>query len=225
LPSAGLNTAPAARKDAAVRSGGGSPPPPMKHKRFIRNYLLDRSLQLRYVLFVTVLSAGLCALFGYFIWQQKDVASQTIIDGINRADWIDPAMKGEIGRTLRDSDLGIVYKMVAFGCTLILVLTMFLIVMTHKVAGPLHKIASYFEKIKAGKLPVLTDLRRGDQFQDFFEKFKEMDETLRRRATEECRTYDRFLRACEGQSELSVELRQRLDETAQALKEKEESLV
>jgi hypothetical protein len=220
-----LNQAQTQRDPAAPRPATAPSSPTGKHKRHLKNYLLDKGLQLRYVVFVTVLSAVLCGTFGFLIWKQKDAASDTIIDGINRVDWIDAGMKADISKTLRAGDFGIVKRMAGFAAVLIVVLSMFLIVMTHRVAGPLYKIGMYFERMRDGRLSEITDLRKGDQFQDFFEHFKYAHQALRGRAREEIAVYERFIRACEAQPDLTVELRQKLDELATAKREKERSLV
>ena len=49
-----------------------------KHGRKISNYLIDKKLQLRYVVFVSALSAVICGTLGYLIWQQADVATNII---------------------------------------------------------------------------------------------------------------------------------------------------
>jgi uncharacterized metal-binding protein len=223
LPSAGIN--PATTSPAPTRAPLPSPPSQSsRHKRHLKNYLLDPSLQLRYVAFVTLLAAAICGVFGYLIWAQKSQASQVIIDGIRQVEWIDAAMKAEITRDLHASDVGILYKMGLFALGLILVLSGFLIVMTHKVAGPLYKVAHYFMQLRDNKVPTVTDLRRGDQFHDFFERFKEMNEAVRARTRSECDLYDRFLRACEQQSEIGLEVRNKLEGLAEAKREKEASL-
>lgn len=221
MPSVGLT--PVDASPQPTRAPASTPPTP-RHKRYLRNYLLDPGLQLRYIGFVTLLAAVICGVFAYFIWAQKNQASQVIIDGIRSVEWIDDAMKAEITRDLRASDRGIIWKMAGFGVGLVFVLSGFLIVMTHKVAGPLYKTGMYFSRLRDGQIPRVTDLRRGDQFHDFFEHFKDMNDALRLRTQHECDVYDRFLRACEGQPELSVELRGKLEELATTRKQKLESL-
>ena len=49
-----------------------------KYKRRISNYLLDKSLQLRYVLLVTILSGLISGSLGYLIYQQRHTASESL---------------------------------------------------------------------------------------------------------------------------------------------------
>ena len=60
--------------------GGATPPGPprQRHKRRLSNYLLDKKLQLRYVLLVTALSAVISGVLGTLIYQQMHLASQDV---------------------------------------------------------------------------------------------------------------------------------------------------
>jgi hypothetical protein len=44
--------------------------------------------------------------------------------------------------------------------------------MTHKVAGPLHKVSLYLAKMRDGRYDKVWNLRKGDQLVDFYEHFK-----------------------------------------------------
>lgn len=66
----------------------------------------------------------------------------------------------------------IVYVMVASGVLLTLGLAGFGIKMTHKVAGPLHKVTLYLGKLRDGRYDKVYDLRKGDQLVEFYEHFK-----------------------------------------------------
>jgi hypothetical protein len=202
-----------------------APAAPVKHRRYMKNYIIDKRLQLRYIGIVTLISAAISSILGYLIWIQRSEASQTIIRGVNSAEWVDPDLRNEIINTLQGSDIFVILRMAGVCVGLIVVLSMFLIVMTHKVAGPLYKFSMHFDQIKDGKLPIMYDLRKGDEFQDFFKKLKGMVETLRGRAQSDVAAYDTFLRACDaagasGQGELG----HGLDELRKLKKEKETSL-
>src|SRR4051794_26564088 len=69
----------AAPRPAAAPAPGGAPTGPrVKHKRKLSNYLIDRSLQLRYILIVTILSGVIAASLGYLIYKQRHAASASI---------------------------------------------------------------------------------------------------------------------------------------------------
>jgi hypothetical protein len=152
----------------------------MKHNRKLSNYLLDKKLQLRYVIFVTALSAVICGTLGYLIWQQADVATNTIREQL--ADT--PEMAKEVIASLKSKDQNLVLTMAGAGVGLVVVLSLFLVVMTHKVAGPLYKVTLHFERMSKGRLDTVWPLRKGDMLQGFFTKFQTMHSTVKARHVE-----------------------------------------
>src|SRR5262249_44450275 len=147
-------------------------PPPLKHKRYLRNYIIDKRLQLRYIAVVPLASAAICTPLGYMIWAQRAQASQTIRRSLAQAaDFIGPSQQAEILAHLAGSDTTVLVRMALVCGALILVLSGVLVVMTHKAAGPLYVIGGYFDKLFAGKLPLVHNLRRGDEFKTFHKKF------------------------------------------------------
>jgi methyl-accepting chemotaxis protein len=170
--------------------GGDAPkgPPADKtgpvYKRKLSNYLLDKKLQLRYILLVTILSGLIAGSLGYLIYQQSRVASEsleTTIAALTQGDpsWAD--LQAQEVAHLRDSDRALIYTMAGFGVGLVAILSAYLVIMTHKVAGPLYKVTMYFDRMARGKLGNVSALRKGDMLQDFFGNFREMHESVRTR--------------------------------------------
>ena len=151
-----------------------------KPKRKLSNYLLDKKLQLRYVIFVTALSAIICGTLGYLIWQQADVATNTIRQQLSET----PEMADEVIASLQSKDQNLIFVMAGAGLGLVIVLSFFLVVMTHKVAGPLYKVTLHFDRMRDGRLDTPYALRKGDMLQDFFTKFMNMHTTLKLRHVE-----------------------------------------
>lgn len=151
------------------------------YKRKLSNYLLDKSLQLRYILFVTAVSAIICGALGYLIYQQSVDASETIRNMTNS---YDPDLQAAVSAHLQSDDSSLVLIMVSIGIGLVVVLSMYLLVMTHKVAGPLYKVTLYLDKMRDGRLDQVWPLRKGDQLQSFYEKFQRMHTTVRARHVE-----------------------------------------
>lgn len=172
-------------------------PPRAKHQRKLSNYMLDKSLQLRYVLFVTILSAVIAGALGYMIYDQRRTASESIERDLKvltkSEDFQEQVVSG-----LQSDDEMLVYKMVVVGVGLVVILSAYLVIMTHKVAGPLFKISMYFDRMTEGRLGVVTPLRRGDMLQDFFSDFKAMHESIRARAISDVEVMDRALVALQG---------------------------
>jgi hypothetical protein len=154
---------------------------PTRHQRKLSNFLLDKKLQLRYVVVITLLSAVIAGLLGVMIFDQRRQSTQSIEHDLQElvADQEDVA---NITADYERQDRNLVYKMVGIGAGLAVILSLFLVVMTHKVAGPLYKTSLYFDRMAEGRLGTVTPLRHGDMLQDFFAKFKEMHDAVRGRA-------------------------------------------
>lgn len=207
-------------------AGSGRP-----YRRRLSNYLLDKSLQLRYVGFVTVLSAFICGTLGYLIWQQEHMASAQVLAAVDDTlcGMLDPAQCDEIKAELDDDftrhDTNLVLQMVAVGLGLGLVLFLYLVVMTHKVAGPLYKVSLYFEKMAQGRLGPTYPLRKGDMMQDFYEKFEDMHTAVRERFQSDNQVIGRFLEACaEAGVSRQGALGHQLDELETHHREREQAL-
>lgn len=166
-------------------------------KRQVRNYLLDKSMQLRYVLFVTVFTGALAAALGYMVYAQERQASESIIRTLESSGF-GPELRGQVVAQLGATDQNLVLIMGAVWLGMVVLLTLYLTVMTHKVAGPLFKVSRYFDEMAEGRLTPVYPLRKGDQLRDFYDKFKEMHDALRARQRKEIEAVGRFVQACEA---------------------------
>jgi hypothetical protein len=193
-----LSDLPKAKAVTGRAQTSGGKPAGKPYKRRMRNYLLDKSLQLRYVAFVTVLSAIICGALGYMIYRQENQASAQILETLDGmgddAYWNE--VQQQLGDDLSSRDTELVLTMIGVGIGLVLVLSFYLVVMTHKVAGPLYKVSGYFDKMAAGKLGEVWPLRKGDMLKDFYDKFKATHDTVRARHLEDNERVARLLEAC-----------------------------
>ncbi|MBX3157254.1 MAG: hypothetical protein KF773_14860 [Deltaproteobacteria bacterium] len=160
------------------------PTPAPKYKRKLSNYLLDKKLQLRYVLVVTILSGVISGALGYMIFQQSRSASESLEADLQELTQRtnNTALEQNVTNNLQSDDEELIKKMIGAGLGLIVVLSLYLVVMTHKVAGPLFKVTLYYDRMAEGKLGAVTPLRRGDMLQEFFSEFAAMHDAVRGRA-------------------------------------------
>jgi hypothetical protein len=203
----------------------GLSPPRAKHHRKLSNYLLDKKLQLRYVLLVTILSALISAALGYMIYDQRRTASESIehdLQALTQTDASHQEFQQQISRGLESDDQALIYKMAAVGLGLVVILSAYLVIMTHKVAGPLFKVSMYFDRMAEGRLGMVTPLRQGDMLQDFFGDFKDMHEALRARSNADLATMEQALLALRGSNE--ADLRGALDAFEQHLAQRKKQL-
>ncbi len=195
------------------------------HRRHLRNYLIDKSLQLRYVIVVTLVSAVIAGGLGYLLNRQETYASETIIKSMTNSGFMDHDLVQQVKESLHAQDRSQLTIMLIMGVGLMVVLSGYLVLMTHKVAGPLYKIGLYFDRMRDGKLPKVWPLRKGDQLVDFFEQFRAMDEALRLRTEKEIAALERFVTEAEkaGLPQAGA-LGHRVDEVRALIKEKQASL-
>ena len=171
------------------------------YRRHFSNYLLNKSLQLRYITLVTVLSAALSSVLGYMIWKQETRATDQVMRMIAEVECEDTPLEqceeyALIRGSLTERDTNLVLTMVGIGVGLVLILVLYLLIMTHKVAGPLYKVSMYFERMADGKMGQTYPLRKGDMLRDFYDKFQEMHEDVRARFQKDNELSGRFLKAC-----------------------------
>jgi hypothetical protein len=121
----------------------------------------------------------------------------------------------------------IMYVLVAVGLLLVVGLFGYGIKMTHKVAGPLHKVTLYFDKLSAGVYDEVYNLRKGDQLRDFYDHFKSAHGGLKQMQVEDIEVLRAVIERAEAEklAERSPEIAAALDDLRATLKRKEESLV
>jgi hypothetical protein len=203
--------------DPTAATGLPSPVPRSRHQRKLSNYLLDKNLQLRYILLVTLLSALISGALGYMIYDQSRLASESIERDLQVLT-VGDTSRLEFTSILAGKDQALIYEMVTLGLGLVVILSAYLVIMTHKVAGPLFKVSTYFDQMAEGRLGVVTPLRRGDMLQDFFGEFKAMHESLRARAQADVTALERALTALrDARGEADAAGRGKLDDALTAL--------
>ena len=214
--------------DVPKGSGGDGPKPKTPYKRKLSNYLLNRGLQLRYILLVTILSGIISGSLGYLIYQQRHAASESIerdLAALTRDDNSLKDFQQQVAAGMAAEDRALVYKMVGVGVGLVVILSLYLLIMTHKVAGPLYKVSMYFDKMSEGRLGNVWGLRKGDMLQDFFGNFKEMHEAVRTRAQSDVITMDSAASALRAKAAGNAELLAELDAFDKHLTQRKKNLL
>jgi hypothetical protein len=75
-------------------------------------------------------------------------------------------------KKLEDRRRLIFWVLIGVGSMLVIGLLFYGIKMTHRVAGPLHKVQLYMAKLRDGKYDTVYNLRKGDHLVDFYAHFK-----------------------------------------------------
>src|SRR5262249_50843303 len=98
--------------------------------------------------------------------------------------------------------------------------------MTHKVAGPLHKVALYCDQVTLGKYEATRSLRKGDQLVSFYDHFRQAHDALKRKQAADIECLRSVLAAAD-ETELGTRPRPlptRLDDRRTLLARKEAGL-
>lgn len=117
----------------------------------------------------------------------------------------------------------IVWVLFASGIFLCAGLAIFGIKMTHRVAGPLHKITQYFGKMQHGRYGQVYPLRKGDELVELYEHFKAAHDGVRRAEAADLARIRAVLAAAKGRTH-DPELASKLQALAEAADRKERSL-
>jgi len=192
------------------------------YKRKVKNYLLDVGLQLRYTATIVVIAIVLTAILGHRIYRATQDTSKVILwTGL-----VDPSTAQELQSQFAQSDRTVLFGIIGFGIILVLSISGVGILLTHKVAGPLYKISSFFGRIRDNRLgPAPAKLRKGDELQDFYSSFREMHQAVRGRVEDDVRVLEGALTSIEATPEgKSPGLQGALDQLRQLRKRKEDSL-
>jgi methyl-accepting chemotaxis protein len=153
---------------------------PDGQRRMIRNYLLDRRVQLGITAVMVVLTSLLTAGLG-MAWY-AEVRNASAVIQVNAMSVLGADTANALAAELARNDQKRLLMLVSFGVALALLVIGYGIVTTHRIAGPLFKMKRYLSDIEQGRLSQLRGLRRGDQLQDFFLAFERMHHALRDRA-------------------------------------------
>ncbi len=167
-----------------------------RHRRHLRNYLLDRQFQLRFTIVIVLIAGVLTAGLGYFWYDEMRTTSRVV--EVKALATMSDADVAKVKADLHSKDMIRLGILGAFGVAIAVVLAVFSIIFTHRVAGPLFKISRHHEDITRDNLKEMWDLRKGDQLQEFWAIFKEMHTALRKRQKADIEVLDRAMVALAG---------------------------
>ena len=189
-----------------------------KQKRKLRNYLIDRKVQLTITAVILAVTLGLTGLLGVFWYHEVRGASEVI--RLNAISAMGPEAAAALGAELEAADRLRLILLIVYGLLLAVCITAYGIVMTHRFAGPLYKIRKHMEDIAEGRLYGLWSLRQSDHLQDFFATFERMHSALRTRTRQDID----LIKSVIAGLETGVTPADQIAKLRQAIQAKEESL-
>ncbi len=159
-------------------SAQGSPAGP-KPKRHIRNYLIDKNFQLGWVLRVTLVTAVIVGIMGYFLYGTLAESTELMVMQAMAQEGMSPAAQEAF---IKQADSDKTHTLLTLGgglVGLVILLGLMTIVATHKIAGPAYKIRRLLSGIDGAHLQLWAKLRKGDELHQVFQEFDDMVQRLR----------------------------------------------
>jgi nitrogen fixation/metabolism regulation signal transduction histidine kinase len=145
-----------------------------------RTYIVDRRFQIKYTLMLMIGGAVISILFGVIAYLVAADVQQNLTHEVARfgSRGLDQTA---IDRLLKESTTTLLVLTVGITVLMTLALALLGVLITHRVAGPVHVMSNYVEALANGRYPLVRPLRKGDELKVFFERFQHALESLRRR--------------------------------------------
>ena len=142
---------------------------PARAKIGRRNYLIDRSFQLKYTIIMVVVGAAISLLFGAMMYQAHVEATQLM------------ELPNPYREAVASQDGTLLWLVMAIAAVMAIALGLFGVLVTHRVAGPIYVFSHYMRVLGEGKFPKLRPLRKGDELKGFYDVFDQAVSDLKAR--------------------------------------------
>lgn len=151
-------------------SVGNAEDPGLERKRRRLVPIVDARFQWKYTLLIASLGVGVTAIMGGFLYRAH-VTNTRVLELANEELRLQVA---------RNDQLFLLY-LVLLVVAMALVLSVWGIIVTHRISGPLYLVARYLGILGSGVYPDMRPLRKRDELQEFFMTFEEAVNALRTR--------------------------------------------
>ena len=139
----------------------------MKSKR--RNYFINKGFQAEFILKFCGLVAVGCVMFGAILYA---FSSRTLTTSFENSRLV---VKSTADYLLP----GLLFGGVIVGLLMAAVVSIVVLLMTHRIAGPMYRFERYAQKVGSGELSSVLKIRKKDQFQNFVSAFNKMTDDIR----------------------------------------------
>ena len=140
------------------------------NQRKLKNLLINPKFQLRYVVFTTMWGLIL-VLINAFIFYHFISENYEVFIELN--DITDEAKK-----VLYQELYQIIYILISSSIIFLIIIGLFGIVLSHRIAGPMYKFRKTFKEIKEGNTNLRIHLRPNDSFKEVASEFNTMMDSL-----------------------------------------------
>jgi nitrogen fixation/metabolism regulation signal transduction histidine kinase len=130
----------------------------LEKRSFYHRYLVDKRFQFKYTMMIVGVSSLIYGYFAYRLYENE--RAKTAILQIRELD-----VRGMV----EQQDLSILYYLLGFFALQVVSLLALGILITHRIAGPVHRVQKYLEEVaETGELKPLDPVRNRDEFREFF---------------------------------------------------------
>lgn len=158
-----------------------NPAAPAAHTR--RTYVVDRGFQVKYTLLLMALGATATLVFATMMYLAHVEAQRDLPIG--------PELRAQ----LAEGDTQLLLLILAIVVLMAGALGLIGVLITHRVAGPIHVMSRYVSALARGRYPAMRPLRRHDELKHFFDRFQQAVDAMRIREAEEAQRIDAALAA------------------------------
>jgi methyl-accepting chemotaxis protein len=156
-----------------------------KKQRQLRNYLIDRRFQLKYTGMVLLVTVAVASSLGFVAYGFSQGQTEALTAQMAAQPDLNPQTAADLERFAEQEDRKIRNAIIIGVVLLTLALGLTGIVVTHRVVGPAYRMQRLIERVGAGRLEVMTGIRKGDELQELYTSFADMVESLRGQRAEE----------------------------------------
>ena len=158
------------------------------HKR--RNYLINKPLQLKYVVMVLVL-VGVYSLFTCYTVSIALKSSQKVVENL-------PDVSADDLNNIERQNSNIFMTMVLLLVVNAGVVGVLWLMAMHRIAGPIYRLRRSIEQFKSGIMPPPIHLRRGDEFMELINEFNVLMEYVQSGIKLDLEHLDRMVKSADS---------------------------
>lgn len=143
--------------------------PGMERRRRRLVPIVDARFQWKYTLLIAALGVGVTAIMGGFLYRAH-VTNTRVLE-----------LSEELRLQVARNDQLFLLYLVLLVVGMAFVLSIWGIIVTHRISGPLYLVARYLGILGGGQYPDMRPLRKRDELQEFFTTFEEAVNQLKAR--------------------------------------------
>jgi hypothetical protein len=175
--------------------------------------IVDARFQWKYTLVITALGAGVTAIMGAFLYRAHRENTRIL----------DFAGNAELQRQVGHGDRMFLLYLLALVGLMAIALALWGLLVTHRISGPIHLIASYLRELATGRYPDPRPLRKRDELREFFSAFEDAINALKARDAAALKSVNEAL--AQARAALTADSKAGLESAIGALERHRELLV